>query len=1014
VKRALGLVLVTLAAVCGAAEMKAAGDYPIRPVPFTEVRIDDAFWKPRVETNRTATIPYAIRMCEETGRVDNFAIAGKLKEGKYVGYRYNDSDVFKVLEAAAYSLHVHADPALAAKVDQIISYIAAAQEHDGYLYTPRTIDPKSMPPRTGPERWSFLEQSHELYNVGHMYEAAVAHFQATGKRTLLAVALKNADLVCRTFGPAPEQHKGVPGHQEIEIGLVKLYRVTGDAKYLRQAAWFLDQRGRARGRALYTYEGDVTYAQDHMPVAEQREAVGHAVRALYLYAAMADVAALTGNADYWQALDHLWGSIVGGKIYVTGGLGAAGDNEAFGPAFDLPNITAYSETCAGVANVFFNQRMFLAHGRAAYVDVLESTLYNAVLAGVGLSGDRFFYDNPLASCRRHERAGWFGCSCCPPNVARLLASLPGYIYATRGDELFVNLFVGSTGKAMVAGTPVVVTQSTDYPWGGTVAITLAPEREVEMTLRVRVPGWALNRADRGGLYRFGEQSPGAPRLAINGAAAELPLDDDGYATIRRTWRTGDRVELTLPMEVRTVVARPEVRSVAGRFALRRGPLVYAAEGPDNGGRVANLVLDPKTAFEASFAKDLLGGVTTIKGKAKAVIRDDALGLRTVDAEAVAIPYYAWAHRGPSEMTVWFPTETSQAPPPEVTAEPFGQMPDDRLVRLFTIVNRNNVKVQITNFGGKVVSLAVPDRAGTFADVVLGYATLPEWLAGNPYFGALIGRYGNRIAGGAFTLDGTSHSLARNNGPNALHGGPGGFHNVLWDAVEVATDDGRGVELTYVSKDGEEGYPGTLKAVVTYTLNNRNELEIAYRATTDKPTVVNLTHHSFFNLRGAGNGDILGHRLTINASRFTPVDATLIPTGEQRPVAGTPFDFRAPHAIGERIGASDTQLSYGKGYDHNFVLDGTAGELRLAAVVVEPESGRRMEVLTTEPGVQFYAGNFLDGSDKGKKGIAYGFRAAFCLEAQHFPDSPNQPTFPSTVLRPGERYTQRTVYRFTTE
>jgi hypothetical protein len=1014
VKRALGLVLVTLATVCGAAEAPAKRDYPIAPVPFTDVRIDDAFWGPRQETNRTATIPYAIRMCEETGRVDNFAVAGRLKEGKFVGYRYNDSDVFKVLEAAAYSLHVHPDPALAATVDRIVAYIAAAQEPDGYLYTPRTIDPKSMPPRTGPERWSFLEQSHELYNVGHMYEAAVAHFQATGKRALLDVALKNADLVCRTFGPSPGQHKGVPGHEEIEIGLVKLYRVTGDERYLRQAAWFLDQRGRARGRTLYTYEGDVTYAQDHMPVADQREAVGHAVRALYLYSAMADVAALTGNADYWKALDHLWGSIVGGKLYVTGGLGASGDNEAFGPPYDLPNITAYSETCAGVANVLFNQRMFLAHGSARYVDVLERTLYNAVLAGVGLSGDRFFYDNPLASCRRHERAGWFGCSCCPPNVARLLASLAGYVYAARGDELFVNLFVGSTARAAVAGTQVVISQNTDYPWNGTVSIALDPERDVEAALRVRVPGWALDRADSGGLYRFGEPSHAVPRLSVNGAPVELPLDGDGYATIRRTWRKGDRVELELPMEVRTVVASPEVRSVAGRFALQRGPLVYAAEGPDNGGRAVNLVLDPHAAYQAAFRKDLLGGVATITGPAKAVIRDDVLGLRTVAAGVVAIPYWAWAHRGPSEMTVWFPTDTSQVPPPEVTAEPFGQMPDGRPVRLFTLVNRNNVKVQITSFGGKVVSLAVPDRAGTFADVVLGYATLPEWLAGNPYFGALIGRYANRIAGGAFTLDGRNHALARNNGPNALHGGPGGFHNVLWDAVEVATDDARGVELTYVSKDGEEGYPGTLKAVVTYTLNNRNELEISYKATTDKPTVVNLTHHSFFNLRGAGNGDILGHRLQIAAERFTPVDATLIPTGELRPVAGTPFDFRSAHAIGERIGAADTQLSYGKGYDHNFVLDGTPGDLRLAAVVVEPESGRRMDVLTTEPGLQFYAGNFLDGSDRGKRGLAYGFRSAFCLEAQHYPNSPNQPTFPSTVLRPGERYTQRTVYRFSTE
>ena len=1011
--RALCLSITALAAAAAAATAPGRPDYPVTPVPFADVQIRDGFWGPRQETNRTATIPYAFRMCEETGRIDNFMVAGKLKPGTFVGYRYNDSDVYKVMEAAAYSLRVHPDPQLDAYLDRLISYVAAAQEPDGYLYTPRTIDPNNMPPRTGPTRFSFLEQSHELYNVGHMYEAAVAHFQATGKRTFLAVAIKSADLVCRTFGPAGEQHKGVPGHEEIEIGLVKLYRVTGDERYLRQARWFLDQRGRARGRELYTYEGDVTYAQDHLPVGEQKEAAGHAVRALYLYSAMADIAALDANREYLKAIETLWADIVGGKIYVTGGIGASGDNEAFGPPYDLPNITAYSETCAAVANVLFNQRMFLLHGDARYVDVLERTLYNALLAGVSLSGDRFFYDNPLSSCRRNERAGWFGCSCCPPNVARLLASLSGYIYAARGSELFVNLFIGSRAVATIAGTPVAITQTGDYPWSGAVALTLDPERDVEMTVRVRIPGWAQGKPIPSDLYTFADADGEAPRLTVNDAPVTIVLEG-GYATITRTWHKGDRIALELPMPLHTVVARPEVRADAGRFAFQRGPLVFAAEGPDNGGRTANLVLDRGGAYEATFKKDLLGGVETVSGKARAVIRDDVLGLRTVDGSVVAIPYYAWAHRGPSEMTVWFPTEASQVPPPEMTTEPFGHMPDGKPVYLYTIVNRNNVRVQITNFGGKVVSLEVPDRAGVPADVVLGYATLDGWVKGNPYFGALIGRYGNRIAGGAFTLDGKGYALAKNNGPNALHGGPNGFHNVVWDAAEVDTDDARGVELTYVSKDGEEGYPGTLRAVVTYTLNNRNELEIVYRATADKATVVNLTHHSFFNLRGAGNGDILGHRLTVNAQAFTPVDATLIPTGELRPVAATPFDFRTPHAIGARIAAADEQLRFGNGYDHNFVLDGTAGTLRLAAVVVEPESGRRMEVLTTEPGMQFYAGNFLDGSDKGKRGIAYRFRTAFCLEAQHFPDSPNHPSFPSTVLRPGERYTQRTVYRFSTE
>jgi len=356
--------------------------------------------------------------------------------------------------------------------------------------------------------------------------------------------------------------------------------------------------------------------------------------------------------------------------------------------------------------------------------------------------------------------------------------------------------------------------------------------------------------------------------------------------------------------------------------------------------------------------------------------------------------------------------TSSAP--TVTRAPYGTNAEGKAVDLFTLTNGKGMKVLITNFGGKVVSIFAPGRKGAMADVVLGYDTYPEWEKGNPYFGALIGRYGNRIAKGRFTLDGKEYKLATNNGPNALHGGPlRGFHNVLWDAKEVRMQGGAGVELSYVSPDGEEGYPGKLETKVTYLLNNQNELAITYGASTTKPTPVNLTHHSFFNLRGAGAGDILGHRLTICADAFTPVDATLIPTGELRPVAGTPFDFRTPHAIGERIGQKDAQLGYGNGYDHNFVLRPENG-LRLAATVVEPESGRRMDVLTTEPGLQFYAGNFLDGSDKGKGGRVYNFRTAFCLESHHFPDSPNQPKFPNTILRPGETYRSHTVYRFSVE
>lgn len=1003
-------VFVPLASVAGPGPKR---DYPIRAVPFADVEVTDAFWAPRLATNRTVTIPYIFKQSEETGRIDNFMVAGHLKPGAFVGRRYNDSDVYKSMEAAAYSLRAHPDPELGAYLDRLISYIAAAQEPDGYLYTPRTIDPKNMPPRTGESRWSYLEQSHELYNVGHMYEAAVAHFEATGKRSFLEIAIKNADLVCKTFGMGPGQHHGVPGHEEIEIGLVKLYRVTGDQKYLRQAKHFLDQRGNAAGHTLYSYDGNLTYAQDHRPVIAQDEAVGHAVRALYLYSAMAEVAALTGDPAYAKALDTLWRNVVGKKLYLTGGAGATGDIEAFGANYELPNLTAYGETCAAIANVLWTERMFLLHGDSAYLDVLERTLYNALLAGVSFSGERFFYDNPLASCGKHERSGWFDCSCCPPNAARLLATLGGYIYATRGRELFVNLFIGSHAKVMVDGRTVAVGVQTDYPTSGKVAITVEPDLDADLTVRLRIPGWAQGRPVPSDLYRYADPTSEPFRLAVNGEPAKFVLDH-GFATITRTWHKGDRVELELPMPLRRVLAHPEIRNDAGRFAFERGPLVLCAEGVDNQGKTDNLVLDPALTFESGFRKDLLGGVVAVTGPARAWMRDDLLGFRSTGATLLAIPYYAWANRGKTEMTLFFPTEPGLVPPPTMRRELFGRTAQGKDVDLFTITNRNGVRLQVTSFGGKVVSLLVPDRNGALADVVLGYSSLDEYERGNPYFGALIGRFANRIAAGRFTLDGRDFTLARNNGPNHLHGGPNGFHNLLWDAAEYEADDARGVELSLTSPDGDEGYPGKLRVTVRYTLNNRDELEVFYRAQTDKPTVVNLTHHSFFNLRGAGEGDILGHRLQVNADAFTPVDATLIPTGELRPVAGTPFDFRTPHAIGERIGVDDPQLRTANGYDHNFVVTGPAGTLRLAAVVVEPESGRRMEVLTTEPGLQLYSGNFLDGSDRGKKGLAYLFRSAFCLEAQHFPDSPNRSSFPSVVLRPDQIYTQKTIYRFSRE
>ncbi|MBM4081180.1 MAG: glycoside hydrolase family 127 protein, partial [Planctomycetes bacterium] len=407
----------------------AAGrDYPIQPVPFTAVRVRDEFWQPRMETNRAVTVWYDLKKCEETGRIDNFAKAAGLMKGEFRGIPFDDSDVYKVIEGAAYSLALQPDPKLDKYLDEIIAKIAAAQEPDGYLYTARRLFPaEKMPAMSGRERWSNLASSHELYNVGHLYEAAVAHFLATGKRSLLDVALRNADFICQTFGPGADQRKDPPGHQEIEMGLVKLYRVTAERKYLDQAKFFLDQRGRPEGHKLRG-----AGQQDHKPVVEQDEAVGHSVRACYMYSGMADVAALTGDAAYLRAIDRLWENVVGKKLYLTGGVGARPKGEAFGDAHELPNSTAYTETCAAIANALWNHRMFLLHGHAQYLDVLERIIYNGFLAGVALSGDQFFYPNPLEADgkRRFNHGGatrqpWFGCACCPVNVVRFIPSLAG-------------------------------------------------------------------------------------------------------------------------------------------------------------------------------------------------------------------------------------------------------------------------------------------------------------------------------------------------------------------------------------------------------------------------------------------------------------------------------------------------------------------------------------------------------------------------------------------------------------
>ncbi len=580
--KAFAAVSLALAGLCPVASAQTAPrDYPAKPVPFTQVHVNDVFWAPRIEINRTVTIPFAFQKDEETGRLDNFIRAAKALRGepfdnhKPPGYPFDDTDVYKVIEGASYALSVAPDPKLDAYLDGLIAKIAAAQEKDGYLYTARTIDPLNPHRWAGPQRW-MLESvdSHELYDLGHLYEAAVAHYQATGKRTLLDVALKTADLLDRTFGPGKQVIW--PGHQITEMGLAKLYRATGDERYLKLAKFMLDSRGpdgrQGSGR---------TYNQSQAKVVDQTEAVGHAVRATYMYSGMADVAALTGDMAYVSAIDKIWDNVASKKLYITGGIGATASGEAFGANYELPNMSAYNETCAAVGNDFWNLRLFLLHADAKYIDVMERTLYNGLISGVSLDGKSFFYPNPLESNGQHARSPWFGVACCPGNITRFMASVPGYVYAQRGETLWVNLFMASTADIKLDnGHSLKLEQSTRYPWEGAVKIAVAPEQSEPLTINVRIPGWALNQPVASNLYRFADAATEPVSLKVNGKPVAFQVDK-GYAKLTRTWKRGDTIELNLPMPVRRVLATDEVVADRGRVALERGPIVYAAEWVDN-------------------------------------------------------------------------------------------------------------------------------------------------------------------------------------------------------------------------------------------------------------------------------------------------------------------------------------------------------------------------------------------------------------------------------------------------
>lgn len=657
-------------ALCAAAStLGAASDYPVKPVPFTDVRLTSGLLHDRQATNAAVTLPFALGQCESSGRMKNFDLAAETMRRRSAGekdfqnkpptqYPFDDSDVFKALEGAAFCLSVQTNPAVAERMNEFIKRIAAAQEPDGYLYTWRTMHPDSPAHAwIDPKRWRKDPQlSHELYNLGHLYEAGVAHAQATGSRALLDVCLKSAELIQHDFGD--RTLRIAPGHEVIEIGFAKLYRETGDPRWIELAKIFLDARG----------YGKNPYSQDHIPVVEQAEAVGHAVRANYLYSGMADVAALTGDQRYLSAITHIWENVVSRKLHLTGGCGARASGEAYGDDYELPH-RCYNETCAAVAFLFWNHRMFLMTGDAKYMDVFERSLYNGVLSGVSLSGDRFFYPNPLEydgkAVNNHGHAGrapWFGCACCPPNVLRTLASLGGCVYAVKSGNLFVNLYGSGEATAVVDGKKISIEQTTRYPWDGAVKLRLSPEQAGEFALNLRIPGWVQGKPLPSDLYLYDDAKPADWSIRVNGRKQTLEVKN-GFASIHRAWKHGDTVALELPMPIRRVAGNPKIAATRGQVALERGPIVYAFEGLDNAGTVFDIALPENARISAEHRKDLLGGVTVLNvSRAAKVSRTESGELASKPAKLTAVPYAVWANRGLSPMTVWVARNPAEARP----------------------------------------------------------------------------------------------------------------------------------------------------------------------------------------------------------------------------------------------------------------------------------------------------------------------------------------------------------------
>lgn len=623
--------------------------YQIQPVDIKQVKITDEFWLPIIKRVQEKTIDYAIAKCEEEGRFDNFLIAGDQMEGEVKGAMpFDDTDVYKIIEGASNSLISAPNQKLERLLDSLVNIIKVGQEADGYLTTWRTIDP-AKPPAPWVEvkegkRWEALFMSHELYNAGHLYEAAAVHYRATGKRNFLDIAQKNADLMVKTFGESETKISAVPGHQIIETGLIKLYQITENEAYLNLAKYFLDNRGNPENHELFG-----PYSQDHKPVTEQDEVVGHAVRAMYMYAAMTDIAALQNDTLYAQAVDKLWENMVTKKMYITGGIGAKHDGEQFGDNYELPNLTAYNETCASIGDVYWNHRLHNLYGDVKYFDVIERTLYNGLISGLSLDGTNFFYPNALESDGIYKfnrgactRQSWFDCSCCPTNVIRFIPSIPGLMYSKSKTHktVFVNLYASSQAEIDLEQQVVNISQQTNYPWDGKVNVSI--ESDSEITVKFRVPGWSRNEVLPGDLYTYANTLETQPSLKINGENVNVEIND-GYFEITRTWNKDDDVQLHFPMQVRTVKANELVEENRGKLALEYGPLVYAIEEIDNP-TIDEISISAEDEFSV-LKEPILDGVNTISNQ-----------------NLKAIPYYSWSNRGVGKMKVWLPTtqlKTSQ-------------------------------------------------------------------------------------------------------------------------------------------------------------------------------------------------------------------------------------------------------------------------------------------------------------------------------------------------------------------